>query len=101
MIEPQPTFVPEGLIDQEWQQMAKCNDGTGEMTDLFFSSNPEHIADAKAFCMDCVVREECLTFARAIRAVGAVWGGEYFNNSGKITDGPSKRGRPKLPKLDI
>lgn len=31
--------------------------------DLFFSEEPEDMAKAKAFCMECPVRMECLEFA--------------------------------------
>ena len=50
-----------------------CNDGSGSMTELFFSEQLDDIAAAKAFCGGCPVRDECLDGARrAARAVGCV-----------------------------
>jgi len=54
-------------------------DGTGPAcsgrTDLFFSDDPDVIAEAKAICADCPVRPECLEVAFATPALVGVWGG--------------------------
>ena len=62
------------IINQPvWQDLALCNDGSGSMTELFFSEQLDDIAAAKAFCGGCPVRDECLEGARrAARAVGCV-----------------------------
>jgi hypothetical protein len=36
--------------EPEWQALARCNDGTGSMVELFFSEQLDDIAAAKAFC---------------------------------------------------
>ena len=76
-----------------WQDLARCNDGTGSMTELFFSEQLDDIAAAKAFCQECPVKELCLEGASIRREPWGVWGGELFVN-GKIVAQKRKRGRP-------
>jgi WhiB family redox-sensing transcriptional regulator len=76
-----------------WQDLARCNDGTGSMTELFFSEQLDDIAAAKAFCQKCPVKELCLEGASIRREPWGVWGGELFVN-GKIVAQKRKRGRP-------
>ena len=76
-----------------WQELARCNDGGGSMTELFFSEQLDDIAAAKAFCQECPVKHECLTGAQIRREPWGVWGGELFVN-GKIVAQKRKRGRP-------
>jgi len=76
-----------------WQDLARCNDGTGSMTELFFSEQLDDIAAAKAFCQECPVKEDCLEGATIRREPRGVWGGELFVN-GKIVAQKRKRGRP-------
>ena len=82
--------------EPQWQDLARCNDGTGSMTELFFSEQLDDIAGAKAFCLECPVKDECLTGAQIRREPWGVWGGELFVN-GKIVAQKRKRGRP--PKI--
>jgi WhiB family redox-sensing transcriptional regulator len=84
----------EEIREPEWQEFARCNDGTGSMTELFFSEQLDDIAAAKAFCLECPVREPCLEGARLRREPWGVWGGELFVN-GKIVAQKRKRGRPR------
>ena len=42
--------------------------------DLFFSSNPKKVAEAKAVCAGCEMRSECVTMNADIRQ--GIWGGE-------------------------
>ena len=89
---------PIGTIDEiqrepEWQELARCNDGTGSMTELFFSEQLDDIAAAKAFCLECPVKATCLEGAQIRREPWGVWGGELFVN-GKIVAHKRKRGRP-------
>lgn len=79
--------------EPDWQALARCNNGTGSMLDLFFSEQLDDIAAAKAFCLGCGVRVECLEGALARREPWGVWGGELFAN-GKILAQKRKRGRP-------
>ena len=79
--------------EPDWQELARCNDGAGSMTELFFSEQLDDIAAAKAFCLECPVKETCLDGARVRREPWGVWGGELFVN-GKIVAQKRKRGRP-------
>ena len=72
---------------------ARCRDGAGSMTGLFFSEQIDDIARAKAICAACPVREPCLDGAMARREPWGVWGGQLFLN-GKILAFKRKRGRP-------
>ena len=92
----QPSETETTTRERDWQDLARCNDGTGSMTELFFSEQLDDIAAAKAFCLDCPVREPCLEGALERREPWGVWGGELFVN-GKIVAQKRKRGRP--PKI--
>src|SRR3954454_7251985 len=82
--------------EPDWQDLARCHDGSGSMTELFFSEQLADTAAAKAFCIECPVRETCLEGAQIRREPWGVWGGELFVN-GKIVAQKRKRGRP--PKI--
>ena len=64
--------------------------------DLFFAESPADVERAKALCLDCPLRQTCLTEALARREPWGVWGGHLFLN-GKILAQKRKRGRP--PKI--
>jgi len=83
----------EAVREPDWQELARCNDGSGSMTELFFSEQLDDIAAAKAFCQECPVKETCLEGAMLRREPWGVWGGELFVN-GKIVAQKRKRGRP-------
>ena len=90
----QPYETESELVrEPDWQDLARCNDGTGSMTELFFSEQLDDIAAAKSFCVECPVREQCLDEAMLGREPWGVWGGELFVN-GKIVAQKRKRGRP-------
>lgn len=66
-----------GDADAQWRAAAACQD---EDTDLFFPvgvTGPAipQIAEAKAICEGCPVREECLEFAITANQEFGVWGG--------------------------
>ena len=82
------------LREPEWQELARCNDGTGSMTELFFSEQLDDIAAAKAFCLECPVRSTCLEGAQERREPWGVWGGELFL-SGVVIPRKRPRGRPR------
>ena len=90
----QPFETDETIREPDWQELARCNDGTGSMTELFFSEQLDDIAAAKAFCGECPVKETCLRNAQERRERWGVWGGELFVN-GKIVAQKRKRGRPR------
>jgi WhiB family transcriptional regulator, redox-sensing transcriptional regulator len=76
----------------DWS-LARCKDGVGSMTALFFSEQIDDIARAKQICTLCPVQEACLECAIARREPWGVWGGQLFFN-GKILAQKRKRGRP-------
>lgn len=63
--------------DDEWRARAACRDSD---PDLFFPVGTtgvavEEIEAAKAVCMGCPVREECLQYALEANQDTGVWGG--------------------------
>lgn len=76
-----------------WWDQARCNDGAGTMTGLFFSEELQDIAQAKAICTKCPVMTECLEGALRRREPWGVWGGQLFLN-GRILANKRRRGRP-------
>jgi WhiB family redox-sensing transcriptional regulator len=74
---------------------ARCADGHGTLTHLFFSDDEFDIARAKAICSKCGLAETCLSGALERAEVYGVWGGEL------VVDGvivAVKRGRGRPPK---
>ena len=93
-------MVPELLTDEEsdsiegdLRALAKCNDGTGAWTEIFFSEDLYDIARAKHVCGTCPVKARCLDGAIERREPWGVWGGELFAN-GRILAQKRRRGRP-------
>jgi WhiB family redox-sensing transcriptional regulator len=76
-----------------WWAEARCNDGAGTMTGLFFSEELQDIARAKDICAKCPVLAECLEGALERREPWGVWGGQLFLN-GRILASKRRRGRP-------
>lgn len=72
---------------------ASCRDGTGQLTDLFFSDDIPDIIRAKDICTTCPLIAPCLENALDRREPWGVWGGELFMN-GRILAQKRKRGRP-------
>jgi WhiB family redox-sensing transcriptional regulator len=90
----QPINTADDTVrEPDWQALARCNDSTGSMTELFFSEQLDDIAAAKAFCLECPVKALCLEGATVRREPWGVWGGELFVH-GKIVAQKRKRGRP-------
>ena len=90
----------EEILDG-WQHEARCRDGAGSLTGLFFSDELHDIARAKAICAKCTVREPCLATAVLFREPWGVWGGELVSN-GKVVTGKRGRGRPpKVPRPEL
>ena len=75
-----------------WQEAA-CRDGTGQLTNMFFSDEIPDIAAAKAICRGCALIEPCLAGAILRREPSGVWGGQLFVN-GRILPLKRRRGRP-------
>ncbi|MGH9136396.1 MAG: WhiB family transcriptional regulator [Acidimicrobiales bacterium] len=84
--------------DASWWADARCSDGAGTMTGLFFSEELQDIARAKEICARCPVLVPCLEGAIERREPWGVWGGQLFLN-GRILTSKRRRGRPpKVPR---
>ena len=59
--------------------VARCADGNGTLTPLFFSDHILDIARAKAICAKCALREQCLADALEREEPWGVWGGELLS----------------------
>ena len=75
---------------------ARCSDGAGTLTHLFFSEDNFDLARAKAICSKCRLAPTCLADALDREEPYGVWGGELLV-SGVIV--AAKRGRGRPPKL--
>lgn len=77
---------------------ARCADGAGTLTPLFFSDDNVDIARAKAICARCGLATGCLRAAIERLEPWGVWGGELLEN-GRIVADRRPRGRPsRLPR---
>jgi len=72
---------------------ARCADGNGTLTHLFFSDDTLSTARAKAICAKCKLAESCLEGALARAEPWGVWGGELIEN-GRVVRNKRPRGRP-------
>lgn len=72
---------------------ARCADGHGTLTHLFFSEELLDIARAKAICGRCPLRARCLDEAIARSEPWGVWGGELLDG-GRVVADKRPRGRP-------
>jgi WhiB family redox-sensing transcriptional regulator len=62
--------------------------------ELFFAESPEDVETAKALCVGCAARLNCLSGAIERREPWGVWGGELFLR-GEIVPRKRPRGRPR------
>ena len=74
---------------------ARCADGHGTLTHLFFSEDAFDIARAKAICKKCGLAETCLSGALERAEVYGVWGGQLLVDGVIVA---IKRGRGRPPK---
>jgi phosphoribosylaminoimidazole carboxylase (NCAIR synthetase) len=80
---------------------ARCADGNGTLTPLFFSDHVVDIARAKAICAKCALRERCLDDALQRQEPWGVWGGELLSG-GRIVAVKRPCGRPpKHPRPEL
>ncbi len=81
--------------------VARCADGNGTLTPLFFSDHVLDIARAKAICARCALREQCLAEAIDREEPWGVWGGELLS-MGRIVANKRPGGRPpKRPRPPV
>jgi WhiB family transcriptional regulator, redox-sensing transcriptional regulator len=62
--------------------------------DLWFAEHPSDLEQAKALCVDCPIRRECLAAALEREEPWGVWGGEIIER-GAIVARKRPRGRPR------
>jgi WhiB family redox-sensing transcriptional regulator len=74
---------------------ARCADGNGTLTHLFFSDDEFDIARAKAICGKCGRATQCLGDALDRAEPYGVWGGELLVDGVVVK---VKRGRGRPPK---
>ncbi|MDQ3470372.1 MAG: WhiB family transcriptional regulator [Actinomycetota bacterium] len=80
---------------------ARCADGNGTLTPLFFSDDLVDIARAKAMCAKCPLSAGCLRDAQEREEPWGVWGGELLLN-GRIVTSKRPCGRPpKVPRPEL
>jgi len=75
--------------------IARCADGQGTLTYLFFSDDEFDLARAKAICRKCRLAETCLAGALERSEAYGVWGGELLIEGAVVA---VKRGRGRPPK---
>ncbi len=81
--------------------VARCADGNGTLTALFFSDHVADIARAKAMCGLCPLQAECLAGALEREEPWGVWGGELLSG-GRIIANKRPCGRPpKRPRPEV
>ena len=66
--------------------------------ELFFSETDQGIAEAKALCGTCPVRNKCLEGALSRSEPCGVWGGELFDQ-GRVIQAKRLPGRPSAASL--
>jgi WhiB family transcriptional regulator, redox-sensing transcriptional regulator len=62
--------------------------------DLWFADSPSDLERAKALCVDCPIRIQCLAAALDRAEPWGVWGGEILDR-GSVVRRKRSRGRPR------
>jgi WhiB family redox-sensing transcriptional regulator len=92
---------PPGEAATQRTPVARCADGHGTLSALFFSDNVIDIARAKAMCGLCPLQAECLSGALERQEPWGVWGGELLSG-GRIIANKRPCGRPpKHPRPEM
>ena len=86
---------PATTGDADLFRQARCRDGNGTLTHLFFSEDPFTIARAKVICSRCTVASACLDAAVERAEPWGVWGGQQFVDGVPVA---FKRPRGRPPK---
>ena len=98
LLEPDEQVAAEPLSPAP---VARCADGHGTMTGLFFSDHIADIARAKAMCELCPLKASCLEGALEREEPWGVWGGELLSG-GRIIANKRPSGRPpKHPRPEV
>lgn len=95
-------IVDDVTIDEEpvGTSFARCSDGHGTLSHLFFSDDDHDLARAKAICGPCGLRESCLSGAVERGEPYGVWGGMLVLD-GVPVEFKRKRGRPRKVPLPV
>ena len=83
------------VLDGEPVGVARCADGRGSLTHLFFSDDEFDLARARAICAPCERRERCLADAIERAEPYGIWGGTLLVDGVVVA---VKRGRGRPPK---
>jgi WhiB family redox-sensing transcriptional regulator len=86
-------LLPVDETSVSTRPVARCADGNGTLTPLFFSDHVLDIARAKAICAKCALAESCLADALEREEPWGVWGGELLSG-GRIVAHKRPGGRP-------
>mgnify|MGYP006268790457 CR=1 FL=1 len=61
----------------EWQEQSECaKPSNRDKVELFFSTKPEEIIEAKHMCFTCPVRRDCVKWALENSQIWGIWGGK-------------------------
>ena len=94
LLEPREPDSPRPPGDEPVRRpVARCADGHGTLSALFFSDNVVDIARAKAMCGLCPLQADCLAGALEREEPWGVWGGELLSG-GRIIANKRPCGRP-------
>ncbi|OBB60946.1 transcriptional regulator [Mycobacterium sp. 852013-51886_SCH5428379] len=78
-------------LDEKLLPELPCHAGN---PDLWFAESPVDLERAKALCVDCPIRRECLDAALRRQEPWGVWGGEILDR-GSVVARKRPRGRPR------
>jgi WhiB family redox-sensing transcriptional regulator len=81
----------ETILDEKLMPAVPCHVGN---PDLWFAESPGDLERAKALCVDCPIRRECLSAALERQEPWGVWGGEILDR-GSVVARKRPRGRPR------
>ncbi len=102
LLEPREPDSPRPPGEEPARRLvARCADGHGTLSVLFFSDNVIDIARAKAMCGLCPLQADCLAGALEREEPWGVWGGELLSG-GRIIANKRPCGRPpKHPRPEM
>jgi len=102
LLEPREPDSPRPPGEEPVQRpVARCADGHGTLSALFFSDNVIDIGRAKAMCGLCPLQADCLAGALEREEPWGVWGGELLSG-GRIIANKRPCGRPpKHPRPEL
>ena len=80
-----------GLMEAETRTELPCWSFDPE---IFFAESPADVEFAKAICVDCPIKTDCLAGALERREPWGVWGGQLFI-AGVVVPRKRPRGRPR------